>query len=504
MGRLRQENPSYWVTSTDGPRFASLEGDEHFDVVIAGAGIFGLTTAILLKSKGLRVAVVESDHVASGTTGYTTAKITSLHRLVYARLAKQHGPAAASSYARANQSGLALIRDLVREHAIECDMEEQTAYTYTTLPEMKSHIEEEADAALAAGLEVETVSTTPLPYKIESALLLSDQSMFHPRKFCLALADAIDGDGSRVFESTRALDLEGLLLQTDGGSIRAEYIVIATQLPFFDRGGFFARTRPERSYAIAARLGSAGPEGMFISAEEPTRSVRPLRGAGGHALIIGGENHPVGREPDTTLRYQALEAWAREHFEVTEVIARWSAQDYSPLDSLPFAGPVGPGSERVLVGTGFKKWGFTNGAAAAMSISERILGNQDPWGGLFNSMRRPAMRSIPDLLKHSALTTAKFFGDRLSAFTQPQSIKELKVGEGAILREGPSLVAAYRDLDGEVHKVSATCTHLGCIVSFNTAEKSWDCPCHGSRFDVDGKVIQGPATRNLKDRRYSG
>jgi nitrite reductase/ring-hydroxylating ferredoxin subunit len=328
---------------------------------------------------------------------------------------------------------------------------------------------------------------------------LEDQAQFHPRKYCLGLARSIAGDGSHVFEQTRAVgvdDDDPCVVQTDRGTVRARHVVVATHLPFLDRGGFFARTYPMRSYALSARLDGSVPSGMYLSIDTPTRSVRRAMMNGEEVVVLGGEGHKVGQDDDTRQRYTALEEWARSQFPVRSIDYRWSAQDYMPVDGVPFVGPVTPGSERVLVATGFQKWGMSNGAAAAIMLADRIAGRENAWAPLFDTDRVNPRQSVKELLKENADVVKRFVGDRLRTEVR-RSPEDLTPGEAAVLVSGTNRLAVYRDDEGALHAVSAACTHMGCTVTWNTAETTWDCPCHGSRFTADGEVLEGPALRPL-------
>jgi glycine/D-amino acid oxidase-like deaminating enzyme/nitrite reductase/ring-hydroxylating ferredoxin subunit len=501
MGSLREANPSLWVGTTPESHYHELHSDIEADVVVVGAGIAGLTAAALLKAAGRRVVVVEAGRVASGVTGYTTAKLTVLHGLIFDDLAQAFGDDGAHTYADANLAGMAIVADLAVRHEIDCELERRPAFTYTTDAAMVDKVRAEVAAAKRIGLRADFTVDTDLPYPVEGAIRVDDQAQFHPRKYCLGLAAAVNGDGSHVYERTRALSLdEGdrCRIETDHGVITADYVIEATHLPFSDKGGFFARAHPMRSYALSARLDGPVPQGMYLSVDTPSRSVRSARMDGEEVVILGGEGHKVGQDPDTRERYAALEEWARANFPVRSVDYRWSAQDYVPVDHVPFVGSLSPGSERAYVATGFKKWGMSNGSAAGIMLTDRILGRDNPWAELFDSNRLNLRQSATELIKENANVVKRFVGDRLR--TETRSIDDLAPGEAAVLVEGSGRVAAYRDPDGAVHAVSPICTHMGCTVAWNTAETTWDCPCHGSRFTCDGKVIQGPAVKDLEPR----
>ncbi|HTJ75826.1 MAG TPA: FAD-dependent oxidoreductase [Acidimicrobiales bacterium] len=503
MGSLHETNPSLWVgTTADPPRFHELHGDATADVVVVGAGIAGLTAAALLKEQGRRVVVVESGPVAAGVTGYTTAKLTTLHGLVFDDLARAFGDDGARTYADANLAGMATVADLASRHGIDCDLETRAAYSYTVDPSVVDKITAEVAAAQRIGLLAEFVTETDLPYRVEAAIRLPDQAQFHPRKFCLGLARTIDGGGSAVFEHTRATSIhdEGdhCTVETDHGTLTAGHVIQATHLPFSDTGGFFARTHPERSYVLSARLDGPVPHGMYLSVDSPTRSVRSARMDGEEVVVLGGEGHKVGQDPDTRARYTALEDWARANFPIRSVDYRWSAQDYVTVDHVPFVGPASPGRDRVLVATGFKKWGMSNGSAAGIMLADRIAGRDNPWAGFFDSNRLNPKQSVKDLVAANANVVKRFVGDRLR--TETRTVDDLDPGDAAVLVVGSERVAAYRDEAGRVHAVSPVCTHMGCTVTWNTAETTWDCPCHGSRFTCDGAVIQGPAVKDLEPR----
>lgn len=504
MGSLHEKNPSLWVETfrpDDAPNV--LAGDLTADVVVIGGGITGLVTAALLADEGTQVVVVEAGRLASGATGYTTAKVTALHGMKYAPLEQSNGGETARAYAEANMGGLSTIDDLILRYELECEWEPASAFTYTTKTSSVDEIAEEAAAAQRAGLGAVTTTETELPFEVAAAVRLDEQAQFHPRKFCLGLAAALEDRGVQIFEDSRVLDVDDgrpCKLECASGTVEAQWVVLATHLPFLDRGLFFAKAFPERSYALAWKRATDGESerirGMYISSDQPTRSLRSAED--GH-LIVGGEGHKVGTEPDTPARYAALESWAKENFGPGEVAHRWSAQDPRSVDGMPYVGRQLPRSQ-VVVATAFGKWGMTNGAASARILSDLIAGRDNPWAEAFEATRLGSAITSSSFYKENYDAVGRhLIGDRLKTL-RPPSADTLAPGEGGICEWKGDKVAAYRDADGTVHAVSPVCTHVGCLVSFNPAETTWDCPCHGSRYTVDGEVIEGPALRNLEPK----
>ena len=489
---------SFWLATKPDLEFAPLAGDVAVDVAVLGGGITGITTALLLKQAGKTVALVELHRIGHGVTGNTTAKLTSGHGLVYAKLTETHGPDVARIYAESNEAGLAKVVELVGAHGIDCDLERSDNYVYSTAPADAAKLREEVRAAQQAGLNADFVDELALPFTVAGAVRLREQAQFHPAKYLAALAELIDGDGSHVFEETGATGVEEgdpTTVTTNGGTIRANDVVVATHMPFVDRGLHFAKAHPEMSYVVAAPVESP-PAGMYLSISEPKRSIRSTPDRGGRLLLLGGEGHPVGRDADTRRRYDALERDLAGWFGAGDAQYRWSAHDYLPVDGLPYIGRVTGGAKRLHVATGFAKWGMTKGTLAAMILTDEILGRPNPWAQVYDASRLDLTHSIGGLLTANAQVAARFVGDRLSA----DAIDSIAKGGGAVVRQGLSQLAVHRDDDGQLHALSARCTHLGCIVAWNPAERTWDCPCHGSRFDTDGRVVEGPATDGLEQQ----
>ncbi len=491
---------SYWVDSTPQTRYPPLEGELDVDVAVLGAGIAGLTLATLLAEEGRRVAVLDSSRVARGVTGYTTAKLTSGHGLIYAELIARFGERGARAYADANQAAIERVRALADRHAIDCDLEQATNYVFAERDEERDRLRDEVDAMQRLGLPATLVEETPLPFPVAGAIRLTGQAQFHPRKYLLPLAEALRSGGHAVLEETRATQVdegEPCTVTTDRGLVRARDVVLATHLPFLDRGLYFARAHAHRSYALTAEIDAdQAPEGMFINVGTPTRSLRTVAAEGRRLLLVGGEGHRPGEETDTDRRYRNLESFLRERFPAAgEITHRWSTQDYLSVDRVPFVGRLTPRSRHVYVATGFGKWGMSNGTAAAIVLADAIAGRENPWADLYDPGRLKPRAAARRFATENASVARHLAAGRLAGLGR--GVNDIAAGDGAVVRVGRRQLAVHRDDSGALHVLSARCTHLGCIVSWNAGERSWDCPCHGSRFAVDGRVIQGPAVADL-------
>jgi glycine/D-amino acid oxidase-like deaminating enzyme/nitrite reductase/ring-hydroxylating ferredoxin subunit len=491
-------NPSFWILTTPDTDYPGLEGEVEADVCVIGGGIVGLTVAALLKREGKRVAVVESKRIVSGATGYTTAKVTSGHGAIYGDLEDSFGAAGARIYAESNEAALARVAQFVEEDDLDCDFERKANYVFAESPEEVAQLKKEVDAAKRAGLDVTFTGETSLPFDVAGAVRLENQAQFHPRKYLLALAETIPGDGSHVFERSIAEDVKGTTVKTEAGSVRAKDVIVATHLPFEDSGLFFTKAHPHRSYAVAAPVdASAAPDGMFINSGVPTRSVRTIRDGERILVQVGGEGHKIGDEDDTIRRYRTLEEYLGQHWpQAGPVEYRWSTQDYMSVDRVPYIGQLRRTSAHVFTATGFSKWGMTGGTLAAMLLSDRILGRENPWAELYDAKRIKPKASLRRFLAGNRSAAYHFVADRLRS--DDVDIESLGPGDGAIVRKGARKRAVYRDESGALHVLSPVCRHLYCHVIWNPAEQSWDCPCHGSRYSGDGQVIQGPTVKPLK------
>ena len=492
---------SLWVDEgASGPAclYPSLPDDRTADVVVVGAGIVGLTTAALLVRSGREVVLLEARAVGTGTSGYTTAKVSALQGSRYQKIVGDHGGAAAQQYAQAQLEGLRWMDAQVRDRSIECAWERRPAISYATTADGQRTIEREAESAAAAGLAVHLRDDVGLPFPTSAAVVLEDQAQFDPGPYLRALAAEVDAaPNGAVFEGTRVTAVQGhrdhVVVTEQGQRVRAPHVVVATLLPILDRGLFFARAKPKSSYIVALRASGELPTGMYLSVDEPMRSLRTASDDKGELLLVGGRGHPTGKDAPHAQRYADLADWAREHLPVTEIVAQWSAHDYETADHLPWVGPSSPLTPHVTIATGFEKWGMTMGTAAALALRDRIVedaaGASAPWADRFGPTR---------LARHGFVRAARMNAEvaveLATGWVHPDQPPAAD-GRGARHRRG---ILPVGDGAPEGDEVVVVCSHLGGVCAWNDAERTWDCPLHGSRFEADGTVLTGPATRPLR------
>ncbi len=497
---LTQPNSSSLWVPTEAVAFEPHHGDQRVDVVVVGAGLAGLTTAVLLARTGRQVVVLEGARVGSGTTGRTTAKVSALQGLRYRTLVKRHGSDAAARYAAAQVAGLAWMAEQAARDGVDCAWQRRTAYTYATDAASARRVEEELAAAQQADLPVERHHDVGLPFA-ELAVGLQDQAQFDPYPYLLAMAEEVQRTpGCSVHEGSRVTAVHGHhrpSVRTESGTVRADHVVVATLLPITDRGLFFARAEPKGSYTIVVRTREPLPDGMYLSADSPTRSLRSVTRDGQDLVLVGGNGHVVGRDHPTEPHYADLAAWAETAIGATEVVARWYAHDFVPVDHLPWVGPATPASPNVLVAGGFEKWGMTGATSAALALHDRITGIGDgissAWAGLFDPMRLDP-RSAASGLRVNLEVGAQMVAGWAKPDAAAPSGRDGRRYRSGILPSGEAGSDADRT-DGSV-----VCTHLGGPCAWNDAERTWDCPLHGSRFQAGGDVLTGPATAPLHRR----
>jgi len=492
-----RRHQSIWAATAALPSFTPLEQNIHVDVCIVGAGISGLTTAYVLARAGKRVAVLDDGPVAGGMTQMTTAHITNQLDDRYFELEKLHGREGARLAADSHTAAIDRIETIVRQESIDCDFARVDGYLFLAEGDTRETLEHELEAAHRAGLRaVELLERAPFrSFDTGPCLRFPAQAQFHPLKYLSALAEAIHREGSRIFTDTHADQIEGgvpALVHAGKHVVTADAVVVATNVPVNDRVAIHTKQAPYMTYVVAARVppGSV-PTVLSWDTGDPYHYLRLYD----DLLIVGGEDHKTGQASDTPERYAQLEAWARARFpEMGQVELAWGGQVMETQDFLAFIGRNPMDHENVYVATGDSGMGITHGTIAGMLLSDLILGRTNPWEALYDPSR-VTLRAAGDFARENS-NVALQYTDWLTG-GDVASADDVRPGSGAIVRRGLEKIAVYRDEQGQVHQCLAKCPHLGCLVHWNPAETTWDCPCHGSRFDRYGKVISGPANRDL-------
>ena len=472
------------------------------DVCVIGAGITGLTAADLLKRAGKTVAVIDLGRIGFGETSHTTAHLTEVFDIDYRDLISTFGLEGATLAAQSVRRAIERIEENVARYGIECDFKRVSGYRYTEGPRKIQQIEAESEAALRAGVPNELIFDAPLPFHTERAMQVDHQAQFNPLAYLDGLAQRIAGGGSYIFEETRMLDVEEgepCRVETDRGTIIAEDVFVASNVPSLNRFILHTKIAAYRTYAIAARAKREIIRSLYWDVDDPYHYIRTFDYRGAQYLVIGGEDHKTGQESHTNAHFERLEEFARKRFEIEAVTHHWSGQIIEPVDGLPYIGR-NPMSDHVFVATGYSGTGLTFGTVAGMLVSDLIIGHQNPWADLYDAGRVKPMASIRNYLKENFDFPSHLIGDRFTP-AQAAGTDRLREDEGAIVRVGGKKIAAYRDPQGELHLLSPVCPHLGCYVQWNEAEKSWDCPCHGSRFNAVGQLMNGPAVSDLASER---
>ncbi len=491
---------SYWIASTNRTDYPSLDEDKKVDIVIIGGGFVGISTAYMLINEGLKVAVIEADRILQGTTGHTTAKITSQHGLIYSKIKSKLSEEFATQYADANETAIKFIEKTVKENEIECDFVEQSAYVFTYRDGYADKILEEANLASSLGIKASYLEEIPLPFEIKAAVRFDNQAQFHPLKYLLKLAGNISKKGCQIFENSRVVDIEDnnnkyVVITDKGRRLACEKLIIASHYPCYNKAGlYFSRLWTDRSYVLGIKAKEKYPGGMYITAEEPGRSLRSQNTDDGELIIVGGEHHKTGQGEDTIKHYEALVDYANENFSVLDIPYRWSTQDCMTLDNIPYIGHFKSDTPNMYIATGFGKWGMTNSTVASMIIRDLIIEGTSPWQDVYNPSRQTIAASAKTFVVENLNVAKELIKGKLTSL--PDDV-ELSPGEGRVIEADGERAGAYKDNNGTVHIVNTTCTHMGCELMWNSAEKTWDCPCHGSRFSYEGDVVEGPALNPL-------
>lgn len=498
---LPQFPQSYWTATAEIPEFPSLTTDHSADVVIVGGGMTGITAGYLLAQEGQKVILLEAGRILNGTTGHTTAKITVQHGLIYDELIQHFGEDKARLYYEANRDALNFIRKIAESEKIACELAEESAYVYASSEQSAKKLETERSAYERLGIPGELRETADLPFAVTAALAVPNQSRFHPIPYLTTLINRMTEAGSEVYEHTTAKKVEEgerpVVVTEAGHRIDCRYVISASHFPFLNwKGLYFTRLHAERSYVLAVRVAQEYRGGMYISADTPTRSIRLANEGKDPLLLIGGDGHKAGESSCTFSHYEALQSFAESFFEVKEIAYRWSTQDLVTLDKVPYIGRINSNSDNILVATGYRKWGMTNSTAAAHMLKNIVLGIDDPYLQAFDSSRFHSDPDIKSLITNNLDVAKNLISGKMEMVYRTPD--EVGTNEGSVVRVNGKRAGAYRDPEGKLHLVDTTCTHMGCETHWNEADRTWDCPCHGSRFSYTGEVVEGPAKKPLK------
>ncbi|HKX12863.1 MAG TPA: FAD-dependent oxidoreductase [bacterium] len=495
---LQKETPAY-------PR---LDRDIEVDVAIVGAGITGITAAIQLVKAGKKVAILEALKVGGGTTGDSTGNLYVAVQPYYHKIKSKFDGRVVRAIAASRRFSINYIEAMVCEKGIECSFQRRPWYLYSTDAKNDSIVDKEVEILREVGESIDWVDAVPLPFKVGKAAKMEGQARFDPLKYIAALARDLADRGCLIFENTRFLESEEkgehCRVSCEGGAVLASHLILATHIP---KGFHLLQTLaiPYRSYAVAARLqGALPPNANFWDTSEPHHATSSHSSGTGDPdlLVVADSHHKTGQAPDNDhLRmFQRIEDYLYRNYEVASIEHRWSAQHYQSADGVPYIGLAGGGLKRSYLATGYFADGLAYGTVAGVVLSDLILGNRNPWAEIYDSTRFTPLASSGKFLKENTNTLVQYLKD-LPRNVDAKHFSDIPPGEGKTTEVEGEKMAAYRDESGQLHVVSAVCTHLQCIVKWNNAERTWDCPCHGSRFSFDGRVLEGPAIHDLEKRR---
>ncbi len=486
-GYKNQENTSY--------------SDNHYDVVIVGGGITGITTGLLLQKAGKSVLIAEAHSLGFGTTGGTTAHLNSFMESPYTELIKNFGQEKANLVAKAAREALDLIKKHVDEYNIDCYHKEVPGYIYAQDEKQVRELDDLLEAFKKVGNRVSVSNTIPVPIPFTKAIEIEGQGQFHPTRYVYALAKEFEKLGGVIKEDCRVTavdEAEVLDITTSQGSLQAKNLIYATHIPPGVNLLHF-RCAPYRSYVVAAKLKDEKqyPQGLAYDMHDPYHYFRTQEVDGEKYLITGGEDHKTAHEENTEARFQCLESYVRKFYDVEEISFRWSSQFFNPADGLAYIGHLPGHQQNMFVATGFGGIGMTNSHISAVMLTDILVNGESEYQDLFDPNRLKPVAGFKNFVKEAADVVQHFIGDKFSR-EKISSLVELAPGEAKIVKYEGHVFALYKDEEGQLHAVNSACTHIKCTVGWNAAEKSWDCPCHGSRFSFDGTVLTGPARKDLE------
>lgn len=493
---------SFWIENFETETYPKLEENLNVDVCIIGGGLTGISCGYYLSNSGLKTCILEKDKIMQKASGHTTAKITAQHGLVYKYLFDSYGKEIAKKYLDSNLEAITNIKNIIDTENIDCDFEFQNSYIYTTDENQIKKIKDEIKVLEKLNYNARFLDKINPPItNVKGAIEFHHQAQFNPIKYACSLCKYITNHNGLIFENSKVIKMKKVEnkynIYSNGKIVNAKYVIIATRYPIINFPGFhFIKMYSEASYLIAANTSSSLFKGMYINAENPTYSFRTALYDGKPILLVGGFNHKRGAKIDLTNSYNYLEEKAKELYPDSKVLYKWNTHDSISLDKIPYIGEFSNFYSNVYVATGFKKWGMTTSNVSANIITDKILCNKNKYEDIYSPLKLQPIKNrkeFMNILKESSHSLIFNKLDLPSA--QP---KDVKNGEGKIVNDNGIKVGIYKDTTGKEYKIIPKCTHLGCELTWNALDKTWDCPCHGSRYTFDGKLIYGPSKKDLK------
>lgn len=492
---------SFWILNNESEDYSALDKSIDAEYLIVGAGLTGLHTAYLLSDISSNIVIVDANKVGSGSSGRNTGKVTSSHGLIYDYISQKYGDKSSKLYYEANEEGLRLIKDIVQKYNIDCNFETVPNYIFTTEDEGLEEIKKEYKACERLGIPYEYLNNIEgFPIKIKGALKLDNQAQFDSKKYMNKLAQIICEKGVSIYENTPVLgldtDKDEYIAKVNGDNeIKAKTVIIASSNPWHDSLGlYFSKEQAYRSYLTLSKLNKPIAKGMYINVEKPSKTIRVYHENDRDYLVCGGFDHKTGKCDDECKIFGSIVEFAKNNFKIGMLEYRWSTQDYITTDNIPYIGHINNNTNNLYIATGFCKWGITTSAVAAIIFKDLITNGECKYKEVFNPSRTGSYLNMKYLKENSIVAYDYIKGKLKKGHTDCQVEKE----EGKVVIINGDKYGAYRDKDGKLYVVDITCTHLGCELKFNSFEKSWDCPCHGSRFSYDGSILNGPALKPLK------
>lgn len=495
---------SYWVDSTQKTNYPKLDKDIETDVCIIGGGITGISTAYLLSKENpnLNITILEADLIAMGVTANTTGKVTSQHGLLYNYLYNSFGKDTAMGYLNSNEDAIRLIENIVKKENIECNFTKEDAYVYTCEKQNDEKIKEELNTLNSIGFEAEYLKETPLPFDIVSAIKFPNQAQFHPREYLLALLPILEKNNVKIYENSKVVDIKHkddyYEIHANDSVVTAKYLVLASHYPIKNFPGmYFIKMYQDSSYVIGVETEQEIFDGVYISCDTPVTSFRNIiQPNGKKLLIVGGSGHKTGAT-DVNIEdsYINLENYIKTIYPDAKVKYKWMTEDCVTLDKIPYIGEFSNFLPNMYVATGYKKWGMTTSHVAARIITDKILEKNNPYEEIYTSTRLEPLKNSKEfgnILKQSVYSLG------INKIKEPIiDYNDLENDSGGVVDYNGVKVGIYKDKDGNIYAVEPYCKHLGCELSWNNLEKTWDCPCHGSRYDYEGNIITEPTTEAL-------